>query len=523
MALTVCGACVVSVAAPAFAASPETPETTAATSVTASSAVLHGVLNPHSEAVAGYDFTFGANPACEGGPTEAVAEALVKELPVEAAVSGLEPAREYTFCLLATNLVGEVPGSSAGAPVSFQTLALPPAVDSEAASAVGSTTATLEAQVNPNNEATSFKFEYATGEDLKGATVVAGAEPLPAEYGDRTATVPALSGLVPRTTYFYRVVAENAQSETEATPAVGATQSFTTQDLPVLTAGPAQAIGRTQATLSGTVNPGGLATTYHYVYVEAAKYNPGAGECAEGQACAYAAGLSTPATAIGPDFEAHTAGPVQITELKPGTSYDYALVASNLLGSEVGANGQFTTLPATPPAASTGAATGISQTSATINASVDTRGLPTTIRFELLPAGTPVGAGALIPATLGEHSGNTVQASVAFNQELQPGATYGYRVLAANADGTAQGQVVSFTTASFPAPAGFTLNPSFPTLSFTPIAALEAKTPPAKPLTNKQKLKKALAACHKHKKKTKRHSCESQAHKRYAPAKKRTK
>ncbi len=725
VAVSVCAACVLSVVAPAFAAAPEAPETTAPTSVTASSATFHGVLNPHSEALAGYDFTFGANPSCEGGPTEAVGEALVKELPVEATVSGLEPAREYTFCLLATNVVSGVPGSSAGAPVPFKTLALAPTVDAESATAVGSTAATLEGQVNPNNQATSFSFEYGTAEDFKGATKVNGAGPLPAEYGDRTASVPALSGLKAGTRYFYRLIAENAQSKVEGVPVVGLPESFvtppapvtdepsgvgaesatlhghltlsesetqlsfelslgegctggsnlaatppsakgagesaaeapasglqpnalytvcfgsasesgsqlgapvqfktlpappkieseaatavtetaaglegqvnpnnqkttfvwefsaegevggaltgtiesipgaapltgygaqaanvttkglnprtayyyrvtatnaaaekseaevksfTTLDKPLVSVEPAAALTRTQATLSGTVNPGGEPTTYHWVYVEAGKYNPGAEECAEAP-CAYAAGLTTPVTGVGSDYSAHPAG-LQITELKPGTTYDYALVATNSLGTRVGPNQELTTSSATPPAAITGAASAVSQLSATIAGSVDTRGLPTAIRFELLPAGVAVGNGSLIPAAAGEQSGTTVQVSAFFNEDLQPGATYSYRLLASNADGVAEGQLLSFTTTAVPVPPAFVLAASPPFIAFPSIAELEAKEarehPAPKPLTNKQRLEKALKACHKDKKKSRRQACERQARSKYGAKK----
>ena len=214
---------------------------------------------------------------------------------------------------------------------------------------------------------------------------------------------------------------------------------------------------------------------------------------------------------------------MQLTELKPGTTYDYALVASSQLGTEVGPNQELSTSAATPPAASTGGTLGVSQLSAMITGSVDTRGLPTAIRFELLPAGVAVGHGSPVPAIAGAQSGTTVQVSAIFNEDLQPGITYSYRLLASNADGIAEGQVLSFTTTAFPVPPAFVPAASPPFIPFPSIAELEAKEarehPAPKPLTTKQRLEKALGACHHYKNKGRRQACERQARKKYGAKK----
>jgi hypothetical protein len=708
-------------AAPALAAAPEKPLTEAASAVTATTATLNGEPAPLAEATVGYDFTLNTNATCEPGiQTPPVAEALIAAGVKEAEpVTGLEPNKEYTFCLNASNLEGSTPGNIEP----FTTLGLAPAIDSEAASAVGSTAATLEAQVNPQNEPTSFVFEYstqATGETLEGTiTKVPGAEPLAAEFGDRLATVPRVEGLTPGTTYFYRVVAEDATglseghvqsfttppapftdavesvtatsatlnghftlTEAAATqysfaykrgegaecagefatpleeagtgtveaketasiselqpfskytvcfdttnafgtqqgPAVsfetpplppgvanesssavtqtgatlnvginpnnqetsyafeystskaeletgvpccsiitgslvaafgeqpvsvtvgslqprttyfyrvsatnasseasqGEVESFTTLATPLLTVAPAEHITRTTATLSGTVNPGGVPTTYHFVYVEAAHFLAGAGECGEGHpACAYEGegSRSTPQSeSVGSDYTAHAAGPTQIGELKPGTAYDYALVATNSLGTRVSANQEFTTSPATPPSASTGEASGVTQLSATISGTADTQGLPGTLSFQV--ALSPEG-GSLEAATVsGSESGTSVSITFSFGPYLQPGTTYYYRAYATNADGTAAGEWRSFTTGTFLSP--FPISTPFPLLQI-PSEAKESPGKATPPITRAQKLKKALKACHKLKK-SKRAKCQRQARKKYAPAKKK--
>jgi len=60
--------------------------------------------------------------------------------------------------LVATHLEGETLEQTPGPPLSFKTLALAPSVDAESSSAVGEATAALEAQINPNNQETSFRL-----------------------------------------------------------------------------------------------------------------------------------------------------------------------------------------------------------------------------------------------------------------------------------------------------------------------------------------------------------------------------
>jgi hypothetical protein len=433
-----------------------------------------------------------------------------------ASISELQPFSKYTVCFDTTNAFGTQQGPA----VSFETPAVAPSIDAESSSAVKDTSASLESQVNPNNQETSFVWELST-EGEAGGALTGSIESLPGEaplsgFGDQPGNVTA-EGLLPRTTYFYRVVATNASAEKSE----GAVQSFTTLATPLVTIAGAQGVTRTQATLSGTVNPGGEPTSYHFVYVEAAHFNTGAEECAVEPAslCAYQGegSRTTPQSgSVGSDYEAHPAGPLQITELKPGTTYDYALVATNSLGTSVSANQELTTLPASPPAVTTGEAHGVSQNSATITGSVDTRGLPTTLSFQL---GTTPGTGSLIAASAGEQSGTTVAISMSFSGILQPGTTYYYRAVATNADGTAEGAIQSFTTTTFPTPPGFTLTPGPSFIPFQSIAELEAKEakehPVSKPPANEPRLAKALRKCRKLHKKSNRKACERQARKRY--------
>jgi len=206
-------------------------------------------------------------------------------------------------------------------------------------SGVSDTGATLEAQINPNNEKTSYAFEYATNAALTGATTIPGATELEG-IGNKLASV-TLTGLTTGETYYYRVVAENQTSKADGHPVDGETNHFTTLGAPHVTTGEAQHVTSLSAELAGTVNPAGLPTSYHFAYVEAAGYEPGA-------ANPYASGTTTPESTVAPnEFVAHAI--VDLAGgLKASTTYDYALIASNAQGGPVvGANQTFTTA-ATP-------------------------------------------------------------------------------------------------------------------------------------------------------------------------------
>jgi hypothetical protein len=106
-------------------------------------------------------------------------------------------------------------------------------------------------------------------------------------------------------------------------------------------------------------------------------------------------------------------------------------------------------------------------------------------------------------------------------EDLQPGTTYYYRMVATNVDGTTYGADETFTTSGYP---NSIIQPFTLRLIVSPAIAfpMEVKAgPPMKTLTRAQKLAKALKVCAK-KSKKKRVGCEKQARRKYGPVKKRT-
>jgi hypothetical protein len=116
----------------------------------------------------------------------------------------------------------------------------PPAVESESVSAVGSTTATAEAKINPKGNPTRYSFQYITdaayeenevGNRFAGASEApSGGAPLGTGQKVLSAAV-ALRELQPDTVYHYRAVAISHCSpldEEKACEGVGADQTFRT-------------------------------------------------------------------------------------------------------------------------------------------------------------------------------------------------------------------------------------------------------------------------------------------------------
>ena len=105
-------------------------------------------------------------------------------------------------------------------------LAAPPVIESESVTNVTGDSAQLTAQVNPEGEETTYHFEY-------GTTVAYGqSTPEHSSIGAGSTGQTALAqiqGLLPATTYHYRVVASNSQSQPGGTP--GEDQTFTTQPI----------------------------------------------------------------------------------------------------------------------------------------------------------------------------------------------------------------------------------------------------------------------------------------------------
>ena len=136
-----------------------------------------------------------------------------------------------------------------------------------------------------------------------------------------------------------------------------------------------------------------------------------------------------------------------VRDLAPDTTYYFRVVARNRYGTAYGNILSFRTetdgggqLGA--PFANTNAASGITQTSAVMNGTVNANGSDTTAWFEY---GRTVSLGQ----TVGLRSVGSANATIPVSQQitnLQLGTIYYYRVVARNPYGTAYGNVIAFRT-----------------------------------------------------------------------------
>jgi hypothetical protein len=190
-----------------------------------------------------------------------------------------------------------------------------------AATGVAKSGAALHGTVDPGGNATTYNFQY-------GPTVAYGGTTETRKAGQGTkpvAVVAGLSGLTPGTIYHYRLEAANALGS-----ALGADRTFATtgHPLPGVATGPPIAVGRTTATLEGTVVTNGETTSSYFQWGTAPTYG-------------YQTAVANVTAATTPTGVSYT-----LTGLSPGTTFHYRLVAAHVgFAPDLGADVAFTTVP----------------------------------------------------------------------------------------------------------------------------------------------------------------------------------
>jgi hypothetical protein len=410
---------------------PEVPSTLAASDTTGTTAMLHGKLNPGASAKTGYYFAYNTGSQCTGGNTTPVSgEVEGQNIEESALVTELEGDTQYSVCLVATNTFGSTPGAA----MTLTTSPEKPIVLDESSSVNGPTEATLSAELIPENQATTYHFEYGT-EVSYGMGI-----PIPdADIGSSRTTVnQTINGLQPGTTYHYRIVATNNAGTQE-----GPDQILTTPPLPpTVTSGQVSNITTTTATLSGTINPNGADTKYYFAYgiispscnqFDFFDLGPCVTKAPMSEGDAGSGSGATPVT-------------VELKGLTPATTYSYVLNAGNAGGRTISTVLNFltfTTLPL-PPVVTTLPVSDVGMTNATGVGVINPQGGDTTYHFEY-GLTTSYGAVAPLPnADAGSGAANTVISTLFAS--LRPGSEYHYRLVATNAGGTTYGPDETFIT-----------------------------------------------------------------------------
>ena len=211
-------------ASPALAAKAPTVVIEPVTEVGDHTATFNGEVNPQ-KAETNYRFEDSSDGGKEWTELEEFSLPKVKkgkkEVPgdesqtVTQTVGELAGNSTYHVRLFAHNSEG----TSISGEEKFSTLAAPPQVSGVGATGITAGEATLYATIRPENEPTTYRFEY-------GPTTAYGTA-VPAGEGDAGSTPTQVSqtlqGLAPATTYHYRVVATNATGTTD-----GVDRKFTT-------------------------------------------------------------------------------------------------------------------------------------------------------------------------------------------------------------------------------------------------------------------------------------------------------
>jgi NHL repeat len=379
---------------------------------------------------------------------------------------------------------------------------------------------TLNGEANPEGASeTEAWFEY-------GRTPALG-EKTPVQAVATVESLHVLVSLSPNETYYYQLAGfdHNLKPPEEAFASEQAVID-TPLVAPSVFGVPAVSVVRpSSAALFGELDPNNAHTEYLFQY------------SSESGALAKCAGLATgscPGVEGTPVLSSAVYGKIgavaEVSGLQSSKVYYYRLVAEDESRISpikhffvTGPEGSFETALAPQPSAQTGAYSTVTSTSATITGAVNPDGVPAGYAFEL---GVYNGAGTQYTIVYSAEAGSgnaPVEESLPVTG-LQPGTTYAYRIdvssgYIANEAHALQGAPVTFTTGGVPtvlaSPASLATL-AVPAIAFPKEEKGSGTT--VKTLTNKQKLAKALAACHKQKGK-KRASCIKGARKKYASVK----
>ncbi|MGN6254349.1 MAG: hypothetical protein ACTHO8_05130 [Solirubrobacterales bacterium] len=386
--------------------------TEGASSASGSEATLTGLVNSEGASTK-YFFEYGTTMAYGSRTSEQAAASGIST--ASQVAGGLAAGTIYHYRVVATNATGSMHGIDR----TVKTAAAP-TIESAEAARITPSEAHFRGFVNPNGSATSYHVEY-------GPTAAYGTSaPVPSgQLGFGRVGVGfefTVRGLLPETTYHFRLVAENG---------VGVTRSEDKTFITGKGSAPTVATGVAEAFLSsdevyGTVNPNGLPTTYQFEY---------------GTSKAYGSAVPMPAEELGSGVEAISVSQ-EIRGLANETTYHYRLVATNAAGTSFGEDREFTTVER--PQIVTEAASQTNTLEPQLNGSVNPEGFETTYQFEY---GLSESYGSKVPVK-SEAIGafETFIAVSAPLKGLQRGATYHYRLVASNAVGTNFGADKTLTT-----------------------------------------------------------------------------
>jgi trimeric autotransporter adhesin len=376
----------------------------------------------------GLTATYGSNVAGSPSPVNGNTFTVVSAI-----VSTLLSNTTYHYRIVATNSAGTTYGND----TTFNTSSIVASATTKAATTVTFNSATMNGIVNANTTTSQVSFQYGYT-SAYGTTVLAnpdtvtGSTNIPVTYN--------LTGLIPNTSYHYRVVAKNAVGSSNGND----TFFKTNITKPLAITNSASSISSTGATIKGTVNSNNSTTIVTFQY---------------GPTVSYGTTLNAiPDTVNG---IINTSVSQVLTGLLPDITYHYRVVALNAAGTTYGADSTFSTLPE-KSVVTTDTVKVYGATYALLRGIVNAKNSPTFTRFEYGPS---LAYGFMIGGNPDTVKGISDVNVSTFITGLTPHKLYHYRISGINKGGTTNGADLTFTTKD-----------TLATLTTTPITNIGVKT-----------------------------------------------
>lgn len=296
-----------------------------------------------------------------------------------------------------------------------------PSVATGGAGGVGSTGATVAGSANPRGTATEGWFEWGTDSGLSGSTATTRSA-----LGNGTSTVSfeaALTGLRAGTTYYYRAVAGSSEGTVR-----GEIRSFTTGQVRPAVPAPASA---TIDTRTGGIDVRWTDRSANETSFQVQRLR------ADDDGSSWTTIVTTAANVTSHDDDG----------VALGGRYSYRIRACNSVGCSDYTD-EVTVLLAATPTVRTGSATGVTESEATLNGTVNPRGASTVAWFEWGRDEALSSPSSTEAASVGAGTADRGVAEQIDDLGLE--TTYYFRTVARNEFGTVRGQILSFTTAGVP-------------------------------------------------------------------------
>ena len=393
---------------------PPTVITRSAVTVASNSATLRGQVNANN-AVSKVVFDWGLTTSY--GFTDTATQSPVSGatlVTVSFNLAGLVANTTYHFRVRAFNSAGSANGTDS----MFTTLPLQSVVTTDSSNSITTTSAMLYGTVNAKNSATTVTFQYGTTISY-GAFI--GATPGTVNGNTNTTVDAAILGLLPNTTYHFRVVGVNVGGTSN-----GNDLTFSTGKLvPLAITQAATAVSTSSATLYASVTANNDSTTVTFQWGTSMAY----GNTVNG----------APYTVKGMTATSIT---YALSGLTNNTTYHYRVVAVNSSGTVYGKDTSFKT-GNIPPIAKTTIANPVTMNTATLNGLVNANSNSTVVTFEY---GLTTSYGYSVTATQSPVTGNTNTAVSASISGLVAHTWYYFRVVATNIAGTVYGADSLFIT-----------------------------------------------------------------------------